>query len=133
MNLGGWEKHYVRNGFFWNQHLAGLISKFGDKEMLYRNPKSHTDEIARFKPSDFVRVGRKYGMYSAVAKFLKEDVAPVGDCNRGNIRLLLTENGRLIGFADYLLLRWGNSDLDWRSSLSLLLRGDPPAEVGVIQ
>jgi hypothetical protein len=103
------------------------------KEIPYRHHKRGQEEIARFLPADFISVGRRYGMYNLVVEFLGEEVAPVGDCDRGYVRLLLSEGGKLIGFADYSLLRWGGPELNWRSSLALLLEGTAPSEIGLIE
>jgi hypothetical protein len=77
-------------------------------------------------------VGRFSSYYEAVSEQLQEEVAPVGDCNAAHIDLLLTETGRLVGYAECMLLRWGES-AQWRQSASSLLRGSEPVVIGEVK
>lgn len=133
MSIKQYEEQYRSRGFFWNQHLACLVEEYAGREIPYQHHKTNKAMTVRLLPPDSFVVGREYGPYAVTVKYLNEEISPVGDCNERYVQLFLTESGKLIGFADYLLLRWGGDELDWRSSLALLLQGIAPAKIGVIQ
>ena len=124
---------YKDMGFFWNEHLASCVAEFAAKEIPCLHYKTKETMLLRFFPSNILPVGRKYGQYELMVKFLGEEIAPVGDCCDGHIQLFLTESGKLIGFADYLLLRWGDEKANWRSSIVELLHGGEALEMGLIE
>jgi hypothetical protein len=132
MTVEKYRRLYTQNGFFWNNHLVEFVQEFGEKVINYRHDKTGTPQTARFCLPVEINVGRAYGQHETTVHFLKEEIAPVGVCNADHIQLLLTEKGRLIGFADYLLLRWGEENSDWRSSILKLLQSEAPTKIGVI-
>lgn len=123
---------YLQKGFFWNDELEEFAAAYAGKEILYLHPKSGKTKVVRLFVADGFMMDRTYGAYDATVNFLGEEIAPVGDCNGHYIELLLTKSGKLIGFADYLLLRWGSDDLKWKESLALLLNGAEATQIGVI-
>jgi hypothetical protein len=132
MDVEFYKTLYLTSGFFWNNNLSEFVSEFAGKETTYPHHKTRISQIARFCLPDLIKVGRSYGQHELTVKYLGEEIAPVGDCNCMHIELLISETGRLIGFADYLLLRWGNDGVDWRSSMKSLLDGSEAFEIGVI-
>ena len=132
MNTDAYRALYMLNGFFWNGELSDLVVEFSGKELPYRHPKTRSDQVARFIRPVQINVGRFSPHYEAVASQLQEEVAPVGDCNAAHIELLLTETGRLFGYGDAVILRWGESKANWRSAISSLLLGIEPVVVGQV-
>ncbi len=125
---------YLENGFRWTSHLEEFCNEYGGREIDYPHPFTGEMVNTRFCIPETVRVGRKYGQYETTVNHLGEEIAPVGECSNGNIELLLTESGRLIGFADYMLLSWsaeGEHD-NCRASLARLLQGIKPESTGLI-
>jgi hypothetical protein len=133
MNTDSYRALYMLNGFFWNGELGDLVVEYSGKEISYRHPKTGSDQLARFIRPVQINVGRFSSYYEAVSAQLQEEVAPVGDCNAAHIDLLLTETGRLVGFADSMLLRWGEESAKWRLSASSLLRGFEPVVIGQVK
>ena len=127
------QRAYLDNGFFWNENLSAFATEFADKELTYPHHKTGKLMKARFFPTGIMSVNREKAKYELTSQFLKEEVAPVGHCNDDHIDLLLTCSGKLIGFADYLLLRWGHESEDWRSSLAKLLAGDAPLNLAILE
>jgi hypothetical protein len=121
------------NGFFWNGELRDLVIEYSGKEITYRHPKTGSDQLARFIRPVQINVGRFNSPYDAVTEHLHEEVAPVGDCNGAHVELLLTETGRLVGFADSMLLRWGEESAHWRLSASSLLHGFEAVVIGQVK
>lgn len=125
---------YLENGFRWTAYLEDFCNEYGGREIDYPHPFTGGTVKARFCIPEPICVGRKYGQHETTVNHLMEEIAPVGECSNGNIELLLTESGRLIGFADYMLLSWsaeGECD-NWRASLARLLQGIKPESMGVI-
>ncbi len=133
MNVKMYEHLYRKNGFFWNQILESAVKEHAGREISYQHHKTGRPKVACFFPDDLFVVGREYGQYQTIVEYLNEEVAPIGNCDGGYIELFLTQRGKLVGFADYLMLRWGGPELDWRSSLQLLADGVAPSEIGVIE
>ena len=130
MNTDSYRALYMLNGFFWNGELRDLVVEYSGKEIMYPHPKTGSDQLARFIRPVQINAGRFSSRYEDITQYLKEEVAPVGDCNAAHIELLLTETGRLVGFAGSMLLRWGGEGILWRQSVPALLRGMEPAVIG---
>lgn len=129
MNTESFRALYMLNGFFWNGELGELVVEYAGKEIAYDHPKTRREQLARFIRPVQINVGRFSDHYEAIASALREEVAPVGDCNSGHIELLLTESGQLAGYADSMLLRWDGGNRGWRSAISALLTGIQPVVV----
>jgi len=127
-----YEQLYIQNGFLWNNYLSDFVQEYGGKEIEYPDFRTGSSETANFCWPSLINVGRHYPQHELTAKYFGEEFAPVGDCNRKHIELLLLESGRLVGFADYLLLTWGENSYDWRSSVKSLLAGVEPVKIGLI-
>jgi hypothetical protein len=123
---------YLRKGFFWNDDLADFAGDYVGREISYLHPYTGDAVTARFFPALADFPDRAKSICRLIVEYLGEEIAPVGDCNQQHIELFLTKSGKLIGFADYLLLRWGEEELKWRASLDLLLQGAKETKVGVI-
>jgi hypothetical protein len=130
MNTDSYRALYMLNGFFWNGELYDFVVEYAGKEINYRHPKTRSDQLARFIRPVQINIGRFSEHYEAITSHLREEVAPVGDCNAAHIELILTETGRLLGHADSVILRWGEESAPWRSAISSLLLGMPPTVVG---
>src|SRR4051794_14185648 len=106
-----YRKVYKKHGFFWNDELKEFVQEYGGKQLDYKDPHSGFIFSADFRFPLLIKgaqvPGRSFDYYTATAKYLDEDVALVGKCGQGYIHLLLTENGRFIGFDEYTLIRWG--------------------------
>lgn len=110
------------------------MAEYGGKVMKY--PHYRTSDLieARFCVPSLIKVGRNDDQYVLTSAFLGSEIAPVGDCHNMHIELLLTQDGRLIGFADYMLLYWETlSPGSWRKSIQMLLEGIEPVELGVVE
>jgi hypothetical protein len=123
---------YLHKGFFLNEELADFMKAYAGQEISYPHSFTGSTCTARFFPPTASFCERSYGPYELTVAYLGEEIAPVGDCDSEYVELLLTKSGKLIGFADYLLLRWGSEDLKWRESLALLLKGVKATRIGVI-
>lgn len=123
---------YLQHGFVWSPHLEEFVREHLGGIRPYLHHKTGALVQARFCRAELVKLGRESSQYLAAIKYLGVEVAPVGDCHRSYIELLLTGDGRLVGVADYLLLRWGGAGDPWRRSLELLFSGAEPAHIGVM-
>ncbi|MFO1484518.1 MAG: hypothetical protein U1F71_14250 [Verrucomicrobiaceae bacterium] len=126
---------YTDSGFVWSKALEDFCRQNDGREMWYPHFRTGDSVLARFCVTELILVGRKHGQHEIVSKWLGEEFAPVGDCSDGNIELLLTVSGRLIGFADYMMLAWDNPNCasTWQQDLIHLLRGMEPRTLGIIE
>ena len=101
---------YVKSGFFWNPELAEFVRVYGGREIAGRKGYYRNSYYPiRFCYPKYIKQGRSNFKYVLTADFLGEDVAPVGDCDGPHTILLLTESGKLFGFSDYIIGRWGEN------------------------
>lgn len=131
MTIKDVQELYLSNGFIWNDEIASFIVAYGGKKLDYIDSFSGGLVPAEFFPLDDVRSGRKYGTYTRTAEHLGAEIVPVGYCCNGDIELLLTEAGDIIGFADHLLLSWSTAPSpNWEDAMSNLLHGKKPRQIG---
>lgn len=125
---------YVKSGYLWTCQLEDFVQEYAGTRMKYPHPITKNKVEVRFCAIDLIQVSRSHGQHVTTSRFLNDDLAPVGDCSDGNIELLLAPSGRLIGFADYMLLSWAVSDKlpNWRESVCRLLAGEDPSVTAVI-
>ena len=124
---------YITNGFEWTPFLEAFLHEWAGRTIYY--PQHETGDLvkARMAYLPLIEVGSDYGLHRTTRSFLGEGYAPIGDCENGNVYLFLTDSGKLVGFADYLLLSWGAGTAeDWRKSLELLFAGGAPKCFGEI-
>lgn len=114
---------YRKNGFFWNAHLEDLVAEYGGRKISYPHPRGAGDCVAMFCGEDDVELG--FSHYEDLSRHLGERLAYIGHCHAAHVDLLLTESGRLVGYADGLWLRWGDPAQSWKESLQRLLNGEP--------
>jgi hypothetical protein len=134
MTIETYKQLYLSNGFLWTIHLEDFVRELAGQEFDYPHPQTGDSVRALFWHPKLIQVGHSYGQHQKTEEFLGEEIAPIGECSDGNIELLLTKTGRLIGFADYLMLAWDSdtSQASWKTSLERLLAGQAPTELGVI-
>lgn len=122
---------YQNHGFIWNDEIASFLYTYGGETLKYCDPFSGgIMTVTLFDVGD-VRAGRKYGTYAKTVEYLGTEIAPVGHCCNQDIEIFLTEQGDLIGFADYLLLSWSTmASPNWEDSMHQLLDGKRPREIG---
>jgi hypothetical protein len=136
------EDFYVENGFTITPHLRDLIATYGSVVSTPAQPtpgakasgqawweKIDLKEI-QFCPRPMIGIGSNDREYRVISHFLGSPVAPVGSTHRGNIDLLLTEDGRLVGVHDYLVMSWGPAGCSWRESLAAYLAGEDSTVLG---
>jgi hypothetical protein len=133
MTIIDYQIRYTEGGFFWNEHLSRMISEYSGKKLTYIDPRDGSPAVVSlFELSElWGGPGRRFGAYQMIADYLGEDVAPVGMINTQQIKLLLTESGRLFGFSDYAILQWGQSSF-WRDQLTCLLDGCEETLIGIV-
>jgi hypothetical protein len=114
---------YTANGFPWASELEAFVNEVGEKTVYYTCCSGKVGNVARFCLRDLIRVGAS--AWEGLARHLGASVVPVGECERGEIDLFLTDSGELIGVREPMLFRWGLPGFHWRASLKLLLDGVP--------
>lgn len=130
-------KLYRKHGFFWNSELAEFVRQYGGRRIDYGDPHMGFSMEANFCFPEIINgaptPASACDYYVSTAKCLGEEVALVGSCGQGYVRLLLTEKGQFLGFDEYTLIRWGNADLNWRVSIQNFLNGTSPTVIGDVK
>ena len=123
-NLSEFKQACLANGFHWNLAVEEFISEYGGKKIVYSDPTKGSNRTANLGDLTYLDTGAK--SYEDFSRFLGESVIPVGDCHARHIELLLTESGKLMGFADGIWLRWGLAEELWVTAVKRLLAGEEP-------
>lgn len=123
---------YEKRGFHWTTHLENLMRIFAGASYDYPHYIGDQMMEAEFYDAATMLEEADNDEYRATAKFLNEDVVPVGWCEGGVTDLLLTASGNLVGFNDYLLLSWSSHKApNWKDAIERLFNGSSPQELGL--
>jgi hypothetical protein len=121
----------IANGFKWTAPLEEAARLYGVQVIKYRRFREVPDTMEFFSPPLIIHSKRAHGIYDDMRRFTGEEIAPIGTCERRHVDLMLTESGRLFGYADNLMLTWGPPHADWKVSLARLLAGEEAADRGL--
>ncbi|MDB6119350.1 MAG: hypothetical protein JWO08_3131 [Verrucomicrobiaceae bacterium] len=133
---------YRSHGFTVTPHLQELVDTYGEREVV--SPMEPQTIVikqmdGRVKDLKFrrrsiqfchalaIKAGRDSRHQKAEA-FMGSPLVPVGYAQAFD--LLLTQDGRLVGLGDNLVVTWGPRGYDWRASIAAFLNGEPYRPLG---
>lgn len=137
---------YRAHGFTVTPHLQALIDAYGGRAAVLPlgGVKGYTLRIGRpvadilsprteleFSIRPATQKGHVNFEYEDIGTIVGSPVAPVGRLSTG-VELLLTEDGRLVGEGDGIVVTWGPPGSDWRAGLAACGAGEKGRRLGAL-
>lgn len=118
ISLKSIEEVYKKHGFTLIDYVKKFFEEFGmlDFEFQKKGSPFNTTEVVRFNPS--LAIGKTDNKeyfdsisddYSDVQDLENVDFYPLGETDRGNMILMMGSNGKLFGYTDGCLVKYGDT------------------------
>jgi hypothetical protein len=113
-------KMYENYGYHYNSNQESFMMKYAGLEIHYNHPIWNQDMVVRLDP---IKAQSMITMdvVEEYIKFLQDDLLIIGDIERENLTLFLSEKGYYFAGYDDCLINFGNS---FETMLNMLASGE---------
>lgn len=111
---------YEECGYRYSDMQKSFVERYGFLEIHYNHPVWNTDMIIRINPLEAQKVITR-DVVEEYNEFLEDDLLIIGDIDKENMTLFLSEQGYFFGGYDDCIINWGN---DFNKMLFDLLTGN---------
>lgn len=113
-------KMYDEYGYHYNDSQKAFIEKYAQIEIHYDHPVWKQDILIRLNPIE-AQKAITMDVVKDYNEFLQDDLLIIGDIEKENMTLFLSEKGFYYAGFDDCLINWGN---DFENMIHKLMSGD---------
>lgn len=113
-------KMYDEYGYHYNDSQKAFIERYAQIEIHYDHPVWKQDILIRLNPIE-AQKAITMDVVKDYNEFLQDDLLIIGDIEKENMTLFLSEKGFYYAGFDYCLINWGN---DFENMIHKLMSGD---------
>ena len=113
-------KMYDEYGYHYNDSQKAFIERFAQIEIHYDHPVWKQDILIRLNPIE-AQKAITMDVVKDYNEFLQDDLLIIGDIEKENMTLFLSEKGFYYAGFDDCLINWGN---DFENMIHKLMSGD---------
>jgi len=100
-------KMYAENGYHYNDKQIDFIRSFGNLEIHYNHPVWNEDMVIKIDPIEAQKT-ITMDIVEEYNEFLDDTLLVIGEIERENMTLFLSQKGYFFGGYDDCLINWGN-------------------------
>lgn len=116
-------KMYKEYGYYYNTNQETFIEQYAGLEIQYKHPIWKQDLLLRLNPIEAQRA-ITMDVVEEYNEFLQDDLLIIGDIEKENMTLFLSEKGLYFTGYDDCLINWGD---DFETMLNMLISGEKGA------
>lgn len=116
-------KMYKEYGYYYNTNQETFIEQYAGLEIQYNHPIWKQDLLLRLNPIEAQRA-ITMDVVEEYNEFLQDDLLIIGDIEKENMTLFLSEKGLYFTGYDDCLINWGD---DFETMLNMLISGEKGA------